>query len=390
MLRKILKFISAFVLSLIILINLIILLSGRIYLYKGLWNTYLSGRSGPSATEYLIFENRKVEAKKPAPLTKSKFYNTAKIPSEIESHLDEFDAHAFVIIKNDSLLHEQYWDGFSDTSHTNSFSISKTYCGILLGCAYKDGYVKNLDQPVADFIPEFKEGNKSKVTLRNLATMTSGIDFNESYVNPFAYPAEGYYGEDVLAACLPYKMGEEPGKTFRYLSGNSALLGICIAKATGKTLSQYLSDRLWTDLECRQPAWWSLDKKGGQEKGFCCLNSNATDIARIGMLYLNYGKWKGKQIIDSEYVANSIIPFNCKEDDGTPNKTYGYNWWLTEHKGDKIFYARGILGQYIICVPSKKLVIVKLGRARRPKTSGNHCPEDVAMCCDAAEKMYRN
>ena len=92
--------------------------------------------------------------------------------------------------------------------------------------------------------------------------------------------------------------------------------------------------------------------------------------------------------MDSDFVANSIIPFNCKEDDGTPNKTYGYNWWLTEHKGDKIFYARGILGQYVICVPSKKLVIVKLGRTRRPKTSTDHCPEDVAMCIDAAEKMY--
>lgn len=388
MIRKIFKLFMYFLLSIIILINLTILFSGRLYLYKGLWNTYLSGRTGPSATEYLIFENRKVEAKNASPLIRSKNYNTGKIPTEVEITLDNFDSHAFVIIKNDSLVHEQYWDGYSDTSHTNSFSISKTYCSVLLGCALKDGYFKSLDQPVSDFIPEFKEGDKAKVTLRNLATMTSGIDFDESYINPFAYPAEGYYGGDVLAACLPFKMGEEPGKVFRYLSGNSALLGICISKATGKTLSQYLSDRLWTDLECQQPAWWSLDKKDGQEKGFCCLNSNATDFARIGMLYLNYGKWKGKQIVDSDYAANSIVPFDCKEDDGTPNKTYGYNWWLTEYKGDKIFYARGILGQYVICVPAKKLVIVKLGRTRRPKTSNDHCPQDVSMCIDAATAMY--
>jgi len=257
-----------------------------------------------------------------------------------------------------------------------------------LGCALKDGYVKSLDQAVGDFIPEFKEGEKSKITLRHLTSMTSGIDFDESYVNPFAYPAEGYYGNDVLAACTRYGMTETPGQTFRYLSGNSALLGICIAKATGKTLSHYLSDRLWKDLECEHDAWWSLDKKDGQEKGFCCLNSNATDFARIGMLYLNYGKWKGKQIVDSDYVANSVVPSNSKEDDGTPNKTYGYNWWLTEHAGLKIFYARGILGQYVICVPSKNLVIVKLGRARRPKTSSNHCPQDVATCIDAVSAMY--
>ncbi len=388
MIKKIFKFILYFLLAIIVLVNLAILFSGRFYLYKGLWNTYFSGRSGPSATEYLIFENRKVDATNGAPLIKSKLYNSSKLPTEAEALFNKFDAHAFVVIKNDSLLHEQYWDGFSDTSHTNSFSISKTYCSILLGCALKDGYVKNLDQPVADFIPEFKEGERAKVTLRHLATMTSGIDFDESYINPFAYPAEGYYGSDALAACLQYKMTETPGQTFRYLSGNSALLGICISKATGKSLSQYLSDRLWKDLECQKPAWWSLDKKDGQEKGFCCLNSNATDFARIGMLYLNYGKWKGKQIVDSDYVANSIVPFNCKEDDGTPNKTYGYNWWLTEYDGKKLFYARGILGQYVICVPSEKLVIVKLGRARRPKTSSNHCPQDVVTCLDAVKKMY--
>lgn len=389
MLTKIFKYFFYFILSVIVLINLVILFSGRFYLYKGLRNTYLAGRSGPSATEYLIFENRKVEALNGAPLTLSKLYNTAKLPTEADSLLEKFDAHAFVVVRNDSLLHEQYWDGFSDTSHTNSFSVSKTYCGILLGCALKDGYVKSLDQPVADFIPEFKEGEKAKVTLRHLTSMTSGIGFDESYINPFAYPAEGYYGSDVLAASIRYEMEEKPGQTFRYLSGNSALLGICIAKATGKTLSQYLSERLWKDLECERNAWWSLDKKDGQEKGFCCLNSNATDFARIGMLYLNYGKWKGKQIVDSDYVANSIIPSNSKEDDGTPNKSYGYNWWLTEHAGLKIFYARGILGQYVICVPEKKLVIVKLGRARRPKTTSNHCPQDVATCIDAVQEMYK-
>ncbi|HWY11038.1 MAG TPA: serine hydrolase [Bacteroidia bacterium] len=388
MIRKIFKFIFYFVLTLIVLVNLIILCSGRLYIYKAIRTTYFVGHTGPSATEYQIFENRKIEAANPAPLIKSKLYNSAKIPSEIEKILNKFDAHAFVIIKNDSLLHEQYWDGFSDTSHTNSFSVAKTYCSILLGCAYKDSYIKNLDQPVGDFIPEFKIGDKAKVTLRNLTTMTSGIDFDESYISPFAYPAEGYYGDDLLKASLHYDMNETPGQIFRYVSGNSALLGICISKAVGKTLSQYLSERLWKDLECQQPAWWSLDKKDGQEKGFCCINSNATDFARIGMLYLNYGKWKGKQIVDSDYVANSIVPFNCKEEDGTPNKTYGYNWWLTEHAGNKIFYARGILGQYVICVPSKKLVLVKLGRMRRPKTKNNECPEDVAMCLDAALQMY--
>lgn len=383
MIKKIIKYLFRSLIVIIILINCIILFTGRFYLYKALWNTYLKCHSGPSATEYLIFENRKVEALNPVPLVRSKFYNSVSLSAEAEEKLKAVRAHAFVVIKNDSLLHEQYWDEFSDTSHTNSFSVAKTYCSILLGCALKDGFIKSLDEPVSKYISEFSKGDKAKITLRNLVTMTSGIDFNESYVSPFAYPAEGYYGTDVLKASCNTEINTEPGKIFKYLSGNSALLGICITRAVGKPLSQYLSERLWKDIECEQPAWWSLDKKDGYEKGFCCLNSNAIDFARIGMLYLNYGKWKGKQIVDSDYVANSIIPSNCKEEDGTPNHTYGYSWWLTNYKGENIFYARGILGQYVICIPSKKIVVVKLGR-KRPNPGKDHTPENVGVCIDAA------
>ncbi|MGZ4038412.1 MAG: serine hydrolase domain-containing protein, partial [Bacteroidia bacterium] len=160
-------------------------------------------------------------------------------------------------------------------------------------------------------------------------------------------------------------------------------------KAVGKTLSAYLSERLWKDLQCQQPAWWSLDKKDGYEKGFCCINSNATDFARIGMLYLNNGKWNGKQVVDSDYVSISTHPFDCREEDGSPNHTYGYNWWLTEYKGHRIFYARGILGQHVICVPDKHVVIVKLSRKRRPKSGLYHYPDDVGTCVEAALQMYR-
>lgn len=388
MLKRISKFLIKGLLFLLLAINLVIIFSGRFYLYKGIWNTYFKGRIAPSATEYLIFDNRKVDALDPQPLKRSSRYNRSRLPQETESILKKYLAHAFVIIKNDSLIHEQYWDAFSDTSHTNSFSMAKTYCGALLGCALKDGFIKSLDEPVGKYIPEFAEGNRSKITLRNLTTMTSGIDFNESYVNPFAYPAEGYYGSDILKASSSYEAAEEPGKVLKYLSGNSALLGICISRATHKPLSQYLSERLWKDLQCQRPAWWSLDRKDGQEKGFCCLNSNAIDFSRLGILYLNNGKWNGKQVVDSEFVAQSIVPFNCKEDDGTPNHTYGYNWWLTKHNGENIFYARGILGQYIICVPSKKMVIVKLARKKRPMGTG-HAPDDVAMLIDAAMVMYK-
>ncbi len=382
------KIIGKSVLVLIILINLIILFSGRWYLYKAIGTTYLQGKGGPSVTEYQIFENREIAATNPQKWLESKSYNTKIIPTNIIQLLKDVDAHAFLIVKNDSIIHEQYWDGFSDTSHTNSFSMGKSYTSALLGCAIDDGFIKSIDEPVSNYISEFKEGWRSKITLKHLVTMSSGIDFDESYVNPFSYPAEGYYGSDLYAATVKYdKQKDEPGTVFDYLSGNPTLLGYCITKAVGKPLSTYCGERLWSKIGCEHSAYWSLDKKDGLEKTFCCINSNARDFIRMGKLYLHQGNWDGIQIIDSAYINQSVVPYDCKETDGSKNHTYGYSWWLTQYKGLRVFYMRGILGQYVICIPEKNMVICKLSRKRR-SAGPDHTPVDVGYCIDAALAMY--
>ncbi|MBS1636540.1 MAG: serine hydrolase [Bacteroidetes bacterium] len=381
---RIFKFLLKTILVLILVLNLIILFSGRWYLWKGIANTYLVGRSGPSATEYTIFENRRIDAGTSQAWPISGAYNTRTLSPDLEEKFKQIKSHALVIIRNDSILHEQYWDGFSDTSHTNSFSMAKTYVGVLLGCALKDGSIKSLDEPVSTYIPAFKEGAKAKITLRHLVTMTSGIDFNESYANPFAYPAEAYYSTDLMKATLKYDAGSEPGKAFKYLSGNTTLLGYCISAATHKPLAQYLSEKLWKPMGCEHPAYWSLDKKDGVEKAYCCINSNARDFARLGKLALHHGNWNGQQLVDTAYIDEAVKPFPCIDaDTGEPNKKYGYSWWVTEYNGLKIFYARGILMQYIICIPEKNMIICRLGRERRPK-SNDYCPVDVTYCVQAA------
>jgi CubicO group peptidase (beta-lactamase class C family) len=142
--------------------------------------------------------------------------------------------------------------------------MAKSYTGALLGFAIQDGYIKNVNEPVSKYIPEFANDWRSKITLEHLVTMSSGIAFDESYANPFSYPAEGYYGTNLLKASTSYKkMKNEPGKVYEYLSGNTALLGYCITKATKKSLSTYLSEKLWTPINCEQAAYWSLDTKDG-------------------------------------------------------------------------------------------------------------------------------
>jgi CubicO group peptidase (beta-lactamase class C family) len=386
---RILKAIGKWFLIIFVLLNILILISGRTYLYKGIANTYLKGRSGPSITEFDIFSNHVVKAAKEQKWNYSKYYNSKTIPSDLEEKFTAMETVAFVVVKNDSMIHEQYWDKFGPDSRSNSFSMAKTFVGMLIGAAIDDGKIKSVDQPVGDFLPQFKEGDNSKLTIRHLLTMSSGIDFDENYVSPFAYPAQAYYGNDLRELTYGYKLIEEPGKKFKYLSGNSELLAFVIEKATGKTLSDYMSEKIWKPIGAKHEALWSLDREEGVEKAYCCFNSNAPDFARLGQLYLDSGKWNGTQIINPEYVINSVKPADLIDyTEGTKNTKYGYAWWIIpDYKGHYIFYARGILGQYIICIPDQKMVVVRLGRKRDKDKTKDH-PLDLFNYLDAALMMY--
>ncbi|MDQ3108913.1 MAG: beta-lactamase family protein [Bacteroidota bacterium] len=388
--KKFFKRFGLFLLLILVVANLFILFTGRTYLYKGVWNTYLKGRKGPSPLEYAIFENREVKNGTPQPWLLGKDYNKKEIPANLLDSMMRLETGAFLIIKDDSIRCEKYWGEFTDHSMTNSFSMAKTVVSVLTGCAIKDGFIKNVDQPVSDFIPEFKNGDRSKVTIRHLLNMSSGLNFDEDYVNPLAYPAESYYGSDLRKLTFGYtEVIHPPGETFRYLSGNTQLLGFLLNKATGKTLADYASEKLWKPMGCEHPAFWSLDHKDGDEKAFCCLNSNARDFARIGKLYLDSGRWEGNQIVPQEYVFESIEPCGTKHEDGTPALDYGFNWWMIpQYGGHHIFYARGILGQYVIMVPDMNMIIVRLGNKRLPGES-NQPPRDMYYYLDAAFAMYK-
>jgi CubicO group peptidase (beta-lactamase class C family) len=388
--KKWFKRFGVFILALILVLNLFVLLTGRFYLYKAVGNTYLQGRSGPSATEYPIFENHKVANGVPQPWPNGFDYNQAKIPAVIRGKMTAIGIGSFLIIQHDSIRYEEYWGEFNSKSYTNSFSMAKTVVSILVGCAIQEGKIKSVDQAVGDYIPEYKNGDFSKITIRHLLTMSSGIAFDESYANPLAYPAEAYYGNNLRSLTLQYnEMNESPGKTFRYLSGNTQLLGFVLQKATGQSVSDYASEKLWKPLGCEQSAFWSVDSKDNKnEKTFCCLNSNARDFARIGQLYLDSGRWKDNQIVSQEYAIASVRPSGLLRNNGKPCLDYGYSWWMIpNYKGHSIFYARGILGQYVLAIPDLDMIVVRLGTKRLPNDSDD-VPGDVYYYLDAAFAMY--
>lgn len=394
------KFIKGFfkwLLVILVVLNILILVSGRTYLYKAIANTYFKGRSGPAIDESLIFSNRIVKTAAHQPWKQALDYNKQQLPEGFKAKITDLQPVAFMVIKNDSIKYEEYWDGFNQDSHTNSFSMAKSILAVLTGVAIKDGKIKSVNEPVSNYLPEIKAMEKipNQITIKHLLTMSSGINFNEDYNNPFAYPAESYYGSDLRKQTLNggYKVMVEPGKYFNYRSGDSQLLAFVLEKATGKHVGDYAAEKLWSKIGAKNDAWWNLDHEDGNEKAFCCFNSNAPDFARIGKLILNRGNWSGQQLVDSSYVNEMLTVANlendAKEEGGGKNTKYGYQWWLMpNYKGHNIFYMRGILGQYVIMIPDENMIVVRLGHKRLKALPGQDHPEDVLMYIDCALAMY--
>ncbi len=377
--KKFFKGILIFLLSLIILFTAFAFVSGKTYLFKAVYYNFAG------IDDYKIFENNEVKTGPVQPWPVSGSYNKIQCPDSLSQLLDGIRTVALLVIKNDSLLYEKYWDGYSDSSWSNSFSIAKSITSLLTGIAIREGKIKSVDELVSNYLPEFKDGLGAKLKIKDLLTMSSGSNWDEAYSNPLSVTTESYYGSDLYKTATGVKIVTEPGTVHSYKSGDTELLGLVLQKVTGKTLSDYASEKLWQPLGAEHPALWSMDKDNGNEKAFCCFNSNARDFARIGQLMLDSGKWKGSALIDSAFYVQSITACNITDDDGLICDYYGYQWWIRpEYPG--VFFARGILGQYIIVIPSKKTVLVRLGH-KRSDSWKNGLPEEVDALIDWGMKL---
>ena len=379
------KLFRAFII-LIILINLIIVLSGKSWLYKAISITYLKGYNSSYIGDFIYFDQSNVSAGDKQSWLLSENYNDIGLPKSLQKLHNKNQSVAFLIIVNDSISYEKYWREYSSTSMSNSFSMAKSWVATLIGAAIKDGYIKSVDQRVGDFLPEFRYGQKSKITIKHLLTMSSGLNWNENYYNPLGQTAEAYYGDNLKKLTLNLRSIDFPGKTFIYHSSCTQILSFVIESATNKTISKYMSEKLWVPMGASKEASWSTDNHGN-EKAFCCINSNARDFARIGKLYLNYGVYNNVRIIDSSFVKQAVTPSNLVAKNGLPNERYGYHFWITRHKGLNVFYSRGHLGQYVICVPEKNMIIVRLGeKSSEELPNGHH--KDLYEYLDGALEMF--
>ena len=380
--KKILKYL----LFIFIAINLLILISGKSWIYKAISITYLKGHTSSYIHDFVHFPANTIEAGTYEEWLIAKDYNKVNLPEFIKPTNKELETVAFLVIINDSITYEEYWHGYSEDSASNSFSMSKSYISTLVGVAIKDNII-NIDDKVCDFLPEYCGEKEKLLTIKNLLTMSSGLNWNESYYNPLGKIAEAYYGNNLKKLVMNLKVIEPPGKVFKYYSCNTQLLAFILESTTGKSINEYASEKLWIPMGAKHPALWNTDKKEGDEKAFCCINSNARDFARIGKLYMNNGNWNGTQIIDSTYVSQATSAADLLDKDGNKNLNYGYQFWITNYKDLDIYYARGLWGQYVICIPDNDMIIVRLGRKYGKSLEDGH-HEDFYQFIDAALEMY--
>lgn len=367
--KKILRYFLYTILLLLVIFSGYAVVSGKTYLFKAVWYNFAD------IDDYEKFTNNTVTTGTHQPWALAADYNRAPLPANLQQQLTELHTVAVLAIRNDSLLTEHYWEGYSDSSWSGSFSMAKSITSLLIGAALKEGKIGSLEEPVGKYLPEFNTGEKAKVKIIDVLTMSSGSDWNETYSDPLSVTTELYYGSDAYKVATGVSILQPPGSLHRYKSGDTQLLGLIIEKATGKSLSAYAAEKLWQPIGAEHPALWSTDRTGGHEKAYCCFNSNARDFARVGQLMLDSGRWKGQAIITPEYYAQSIKPCMIRDEDGQPCDYYGFQWWIVPGP-EQVFYARGILGQYIIVIPSKKVVLVRLGKKRSSENS-NHAPAEV-------------
>jgi CubicO group peptidase (beta-lactamase class C family) len=282
----------------------------------------------------------------------------------LEHYLDASGTTAFLVLHNDKLLYERYFDGYDATSLQTSFSMAKSFASALVGIAIDEGDIKSVDEPITNYIPELLEKDKrfKSITIRDLLTMSSGIKYEEGGVLPWSEEADDtktYYATDLRELALNCRIEGKPGAYFEYNNYNPLLVGMILERATGMPVSHYMEEKLWKRMGMEADGSWSLDSiQSGFEKMESGVNARARDFARFGMLFAKEGNWEGEQLISRGWVKVST-----RADTSTdPSLEYQYFWWVDTPGGKDHFSARGKYGQYIYVAPEKDLVIVRLGK----------------------------
>jgi CubicO group peptidase (beta-lactamase class C family) len=404
---KIIKRILQFVLGVLLLTTLIIVLFFRqetYQLYKVLTFFEADKISENFRTVKDIFPTSTVE-KSDKPYSIPTSSNGISLPTTFkfgdstvatQSYLDHVLTDAFLVIQNDSVRFEYYSNGFKADDVHISWSMSKSVVSALIGIAIDEGHIKSIEQTVTDYLPDFAGTGYDGVRIKDVLQMSSGVLFNEDY---------GDFNSDInvmgryFALGMPMsdfakrlKRDKEPGTYNHYVSIDTQVLGMILVKATGRSITDYMKEKLWDPMGATSDAHWIVDNTG-MEFALGGLNITTRDYARLGMLFLDSGRWQGKQIVPEAWVRASITPdathlMPGKRTSASHTDGYGFQWWIPEGAEDE-FNAQGIYTQFIYVDPDKDMVIVKLSSNYRFKDDrdGYYHDHEIALYRTIAERL---
>jgi CubicO group peptidase (beta-lactamase class C family) len=292
--------------------------------------------------------------------------------------LRETNTTAFLVIQNDTLLYEGYFSGYRRDSINSSFSVAKSVASILIGIAIDEGSIGSVEDPITAYLPELKDPRYSRITIRHLLAMCSGLRHRFPLL-PWSEVPRSYLSPDLRRLALHQQVREEPGRHFHYNNCHTQLLGTILERTTGRTVSGYLEQKVWRPLGMEYPASWSLDSaKSGFELMAAGLNARSIDFAKLGRLLLRQGDWEGRRIVSAQWLARSTAEdlvarrwpgyFSGRHPDpglrflASGAGYYGWHWWgYRRPDGTGDVMATGLLGQFIYVSPAKDLVIVRNG-----------------------------
>lgn len=269
--------------------------------------------------------------------------------TQLEQLLADKSTYAFLVIRNDTILYERYFNKKTENDLFSSFSVAKSFTSTMLGIALGEGKIKSIQDPICDYFPELDRKTFGEITIEHLLQQTSGIKFKGI--------GKIYYSPNLKDVVLKIGQHGKAGEKFRYENGNSQLLGMLIERVYQKPIHEVFEEKVWKKIGTESSLLWAHDsKKGQQDKTFCCIDARARDYARMGKLWMQSGVWNGEQIIPADWMQAVKQPNN----NNGAAINYKYQFWQAP-LAYQCFSAAGMYGQMIFMCPEKNLMLIRFG-----------------------------
>lgn len=308
------------------------------------------------------------------------------LQADLKTLMAETNAAGIMVLQDGKVRYEAYGLGLKPTDRWTSFSVAKSFTSTLLGAAIKSGYIASLDDPVTKYIPKLAGSAYEGVTVRQLATMTSGVKWDESYTDPKSDVAQmnryvvEYGGDAIVEQMKRLPREAEPGVKWVYKTGETNLIGVLVENAVGESLAEYARRKITEPAGFEGGMFWMTDP-GNNNIGGCCLSLRLSDYARMGQFALEGGVADGRGVMPDGWFAEAgkaQVDFGP----GAPGFGYGYQWWT--YPGGS-YGAQGIFGQAITLVPAKKLVVAVVSNWPGATSSGGRADTRDVVTRIAAE-----